>query len=78
MNFRSVMFYNDLAVVLGVREGVQVVMGKAGGEKRKSIRVAHFSAAWRRGDLLWRNYDLCQGWKGRQGAAGTEVCANND
>lgn len=55
-----------------------MLIGKAEGEKEKSIRAADFSAACWRGDLLWRNYDLCQGWKGRQGAARTEVCANND
>jgi len=79
MNIISVMFPNDLAeVTVDKGEGVQVLIGKAEGEKEKSIIVPDFSAACRRGDLLWRNYDLCQGWKGRQGAARTEVCANND
>lgn len=60
-------------------EGVQVVMGKAGGEKGKSIQVAHFSAAWWRGDLLWRNYDLCRGGRAvrvRQGRRCAPIMIN--
>lgn len=31
-----------------------------------------FPGAAERGDLLWGNDDLCQGWRGRQGASGNE------
>lgn len=60
-----------------------VVVGGVGGvgegEKGKiNTASALFPGAAERGDLLWGNDDLCQGWKGRQGASGTKVCANND
>lgn len=78
MNFRLVMFHNDTAMQLDGggrgRDG-----GRQREKKEKSIRLAHFFPGMaERGDLLWGNDDLCQGWKGRQGASGTKVCANND
>ena len=48
-------------------------------QEKKSIQPAHFFPCMaKRGDLLWGNDDLCQGYKGRQGASVTKVCANND
>lgn len=53
--------------------------GRQREKKGKSIQLAHFFPGMaKKGDLLWGNDDLCQGWKGRQGASGTKVCANND
>lgn len=53
---------------------------KAKGEKGKinTTSTRFFPGMAKRGDLLWGNDDLCQGWKGRQAASGTKVCANND
>lgn len=67
------MFHNDTAVRLAAGGG------GAEGEKGKiNTTSTLFPGAAERRDLLWGNDDLCQGWKGRQGASGTKVCANND
>lgn len=69
------MFHNDTAMRLAGEGGA----GKAEGEKGKiNTTSTLFPGMAKRGDLLWGNDDLCQGWKGRQGASGTKVCANND
>lgn len=47
-------------------------------ERLKSIRAAHSSPPLRKGDLLWRNHDLCQRWEGCQLEQGMKVRANND
>lgn len=74
------MFHNDTAVRSADGGGGGGWGGRGGeGEKGKiNTASALFPGAAERGDLLWGNDDLCQGWKGRQGASGTKVCANND
>lgn len=57
---------------------VVVVWGGRGRKGKNQYGQRTFPGAAERGDLLWGNDDLCQGWKGRQGASGTKVCANND
>lgn len=72
------MFHNDTAVWL-VGGGQPKRRGRQKEKKEKSIQPAHFFPGLeKRGDLLWGNDDLCQGWKGRQGASGMKVRANND
>lgn len=72
------MIHNDTAMRLAGR-GRGERWGRQREKKEKSIQLAlFFPGIAKRGDLLWGNDDLCQGWRGRQGASGTKVCANND
>lgn len=78
------MFHNDTAVRSAAAAGGGGGGGGGGGwgwrgrKGKNQYGQRTFPGAAERGDPLWGNDDLCQGWKGRQGASGTKVCADND
>lgn len=65
------MFYNSTAMWRLVVAAGGAEIGEAEGEKGKINTAAHFFPAWQREGIYCEgNDDLCQGWKGRQGASG--------
>lgn len=64
------MFHNDTAAARSAGGG-----GGGGGlgrKRRNRYGQRAFPGAAERGDLLWGNDDLCQGWRGRRGASENE------